>query len=156
MADEPQLQKGDSGEWVQYLQKLLQSSGSWSGDVDGSFDDELEQVVMQVQSSKGLSANGVVGAETWASLTGESAAASASTAQETGAVAAGGEQQLGDVPAELVAAGAPPSLDQWTEEQKQGYFVGKEPIEEVSGDTPDNLEVVAMTDTGTDEGEAIA
>src|SRR5262249_49166784 len=103
VAGEPQLQKGDSGEWVQYLQQLLQSSGYWSGDADGSFGDELEQVVMQLQSSNGVSADGIVGAGTWAVLTRESAEASESTAAEAsestaeetgaGAGAAGGEQQ---------------------------------------------------------------
>jgi peptidoglycan hydrolase-like protein with peptidoglycan-binding domain len=154
VADEPQLQKGESGEWVQYLQQLLQPAGYWSGDADGTFGDELEQAVMQFQSARGLSADGVVSETTWAALTGETADASTSTEGESTAAAetSGG----GDVPAEFVAAGAPASLDQWTDEQKQGYLVGKEPLEDVGGDSPDAVEVLAMSDTGGTEGEAIA
>lgn len=72
MADEPELQKYQSGEWVQYLQQLLQQVGYWSGDANGEFGDELESAVMQFQSAYGLSADGVVRSDTWDALTGSS------------------------------------------------------------------------------------
>jgi peptidoglycan hydrolase-like protein with peptidoglycan-binding domain len=70
MADEPELEKNQSSEWVQYLQQLLQQGGYWSGEANGEFDDALEQAVMQFQSAYGLTADGVVRADTWAALTG--------------------------------------------------------------------------------------
>jgi peptidoglycan hydrolase-like protein with peptidoglycan-binding domain len=70
MADEPELQKGQSGEWVRYLQQMLQYAGYWQGEADGQFGDELEQAVMQLQSASGLAADGVVGAGTWNALNG--------------------------------------------------------------------------------------
>lgn len=70
MADEPELQKGQSGEWVQYLQQMLQQAGYWQGEADGEFGDDLEQAVMQFQSAYGLTADGMVGASTWSALTG--------------------------------------------------------------------------------------
>lgn len=71
MADEPELVKYQSGEWVQYLQQLLANAGYWSQDADGEFGDDLEQAVMQLQSAYGLSGDGVVRADTWGVLTGE-------------------------------------------------------------------------------------
>ncbi len=88
MADEPQLEKGESGEWVQYLQQLLQSAGRWTSDANGTFGDELEQAVTQFQSDHGLSADGVVGASTWAALTGQSADAPASADEQSTQAAA--------------------------------------------------------------------
>lgn len=147
MSDNPVLQPGDEGEWVTYLQQMLEQAGYSPGAVDGSFGSTTEDAVRACQEANGLTVDGIVGAQTWAALTG---AGTEST--ETAAT----EQPQGDVPPEFVAAGAPASLDQWTDEQKQGYFVGKEPLEEVGGDTPDNVEVLAMADTGASEGEAIA
>ena len=71
MAGEPQLEKGQSGEWIQYLQQMLQQAGYWGGAVDGEFGDDLEQAVIQFQSSNGLAADGIVGPMTWATLTGQ-------------------------------------------------------------------------------------
>jgi hypothetical protein len=70
MANEPDLQKGQSGEWVLYLQQLLHYVGYWSEDASGEFGDELEQAVMRYQTASGLHADGVVRAETWAALSG--------------------------------------------------------------------------------------
>lgn len=61
----PTLSKGISSEWVQYLQQVLQHLGYWNGATDGSFDDDLEQVVRTLQSSNGLSATGAVDGQTW-------------------------------------------------------------------------------------------
>jgi hypothetical protein len=73
MADEPALQKGQSGEWVKYLQQVMAHNQFWSGDADGEFGDDLEAAVIQVQQLYGVTADGVVRAATWAILTGESA-----------------------------------------------------------------------------------
>jgi peptidoglycan hydrolase-like protein with peptidoglycan-binding domain len=84
MADEPDLQKGQSGEWVQYLQQLLQQFGYWQGEVDGEFGDELEQAVMQVQAAYGMAADGMVGQDTWNALTGGGSAEAGGDGSEQG------------------------------------------------------------------------
>ena len=70
MSDEPELQKDQSGEWVQYLQQLLQQAGYWQADINGEFGDDLESAVKQFQSAYGLSADGQVRHDTWDALTG--------------------------------------------------------------------------------------
>ena len=84
MAGEPELQKGQSSEWAQYLQQLLQQAGAWSGDINGEFDDALEQAVMQFQSAHGLNADGVVRQDTWDALTGASGGSGASSGTADG------------------------------------------------------------------------
>jgi len=61
----PMLRKGDSGEWVTYLQQLLQDAEHWAGAVDGAFGHETEQAVRRLQHSNGLAQDGIVGAHSW-------------------------------------------------------------------------------------------
>jgi peptidoglycan hydrolase-like protein with peptidoglycan-binding domain len=68
MAGEPEIQKGISGEWVQYLQRLLAWKGMWSGGEDGEFNDALEDTVMAYQTKVGITADGVVRKDTWERL----------------------------------------------------------------------------------------
>lgn len=131
MADEPALRRGDSGEWVEYLQRLLVSANYSPGTVDGEFGYATEQAVVSVQSSYGLTADGVVGPATWTLLTG-----SHSGGDE-------GAEGTGDVPPEFVQAGAPARLAEWSDEQKQAYFVGEQQ-DDFGGDDPDSLEVAAI------------
>lgn len=84
MSGEPELQQGQSGEWVQYLQQALQYAGYYSGEASGEFGAELEQAVAQFQTAYGLTADGVVRADTWAVLTGESAGSQSSDGQSSG------------------------------------------------------------------------
>ena len=84
MANEPDLQKGQSGEWVQYLQQMLQYVGYWQGAVDGEFGDALEQAVIQLQTAYGLTANGVADAATWTALTSGAPAQQHDNAQQEG------------------------------------------------------------------------
>jgi murein L,D-transpeptidase YcbB/YkuD len=77
MADVP-LRHGDHGEWVEYLQKVLESKGVDPGKADGVFGDVLDGVVKAYQQSNGLTVDGVVDTKTWASLKGESSAAGSS------------------------------------------------------------------------------
>ena len=57
------LKKGDNGENVKILQKAL-------GDltVDGDFGVKTEAAVKAFQKSKGLTADGIIGCNTWRSL----------------------------------------------------------------------------------------
>lgn len=63
----------------------------------------------------------------------------------------------GDAPPELVAAGAPAKFEDWSEEMRKQYLTGEgsQPTVTVSGDPADQVEVVAIAETG-DSGEAMA
>ena len=74
------LAYGDRGEWVEYLQKVLQSKGVDPGAVDGVFGGVLDAKVRGYQADHGLTADGVVDTVTWASLTGDTATADAGAA----------------------------------------------------------------------------
>lgn len=69
MADEPELQQGNQGEWVTYLQQLLQYHGHTQTEINGQFSPALTQVVQDFQKAHGLPANGVVNRDTWDALT---------------------------------------------------------------------------------------
>jgi len=71
MAGEPDLRRGDSGEWVTYLQQLLRQAG-YDVAEDGDFGDYVEEAVKRFQNDRGLTADGVVGQATWDALTGAS------------------------------------------------------------------------------------
>ncbi|GAB1691881.1 peptidoglycan-binding domain-containing protein [Krasilnikovia sp. M28-CT-15] len=78
MAGEPELHPHTSSEWVTYLQQLLTHYGVWSGPEDGDYGDELLDTVRGLQQQYQLSpADGVVRADLWALLTGESNSSSA-------------------------------------------------------------------------------
>ncbi|MBN2358939.1 MAG: peptidoglycan-binding protein [Deltaproteobacteria bacterium] len=62
------LSRGDRGADVRALQRALQDAGVYGGKVDGVFDQATEQAVRRFQRARGLSADGVVGPKTLASL----------------------------------------------------------------------------------------
>lgn len=95
MADEPSLSKGQSSEWVVYLQQLLAHAGYWNRGETGEFDDALEQAVIEFQSAHGLTADGQVGQATWDALTGNSSTSG-------GDSDSGGEQQI-TIPDDILA-----------------------------------------------------
>ena len=63
------LTYGSSGEDVKELQKALNNAG-YSLDVDGKFGAKTQSAVKSYQKSKGLSVDGIVGNNTWTSLSG--------------------------------------------------------------------------------------
>jgi peptidoglycan hydrolase-like protein with peptidoglycan-binding domain len=63
----PVVKNGDKEHPTQTLQYLLRARGH-SVTVDGVFGPETEAAVKAFQTSKGLSANGIVGPETWTTL----------------------------------------------------------------------------------------
>lgn len=69
------VQYGASGDAVKELQKYLNQNG-FKLDVDGQFGTQTHLAVKRYQKQKGLTVDGIVGSNTWASLTG---GASAST-----------------------------------------------------------------------------
>jgi peptidoglycan hydrolase-like protein with peptidoglycan-binding domain len=65
------LQRGDQGEWVEYLQQVFHGKGISHGAVDGVFGEVLETTVKTYQEDNGLTIDGVVDSQTWACLTPE-------------------------------------------------------------------------------------
>ena len=63
-----QLSKGSKGVQVKTLQRLLNALGYSCGSVDGDFGTKTNAAVLKFQKAKGLAADGVVGAKTWAAL----------------------------------------------------------------------------------------
>ena len=66
----PQLSKGDKGDKVRVLQELLKGKGYDLGTygADGDFGAATWTAVAQFQAANGLTADGIVGANTWRSL----------------------------------------------------------------------------------------
>lgn len=62
------LRQGNKGTQVRVLQWLLNENGYNAGTVDGSFGPNTLKAVKAYQDAKGLSVDGVVGKNTWASL----------------------------------------------------------------------------------------
>lgn len=77
-ADYPVLRAGDSGTAVKVLQAALNNAVTDIG-VDGAFGPGTTTAVKNFQSSKHLSADGVVGANTWAALLSQVSASSTTT-----------------------------------------------------------------------------
>ncbi|WP_414586667.1 peptidoglycan-binding domain-containing protein [Scytonema sp. PCC 10023] len=63
----PQIQKGDSGDAVILVQKLLRYL-RFSVSVDGSFGDTTKGIVTEFQRRNNLTSDGVVGTSTWHEL----------------------------------------------------------------------------------------
>jgi Putative peptidoglycan binding domain len=66
--NEPELGLGDSGEHVTELQDRLRGMGLLQKHPDGTFDDETQQAVRDLQSQLGLDNDGTVGEHTWQAL----------------------------------------------------------------------------------------
>lgn len=64
----PLLRRGSTGSAVRDLQTRLQAHGFNPGSVDGIFGSGTEATVMSFQRARGLSADGVVGSQTWSAL----------------------------------------------------------------------------------------
>jgi len=62
------LQKGSRGTQVKVLQWLLSMNGYNVGTVDGIFGANTQKAVKAYQTAKGLSADGIVGKQTWSKL----------------------------------------------------------------------------------------
>ena len=65
----PVLRRGSSGAYVRYLQQKLESFLIPVGEIDGVFGAVTQNAVIAFQRANGLTADGIVGPATWASLT---------------------------------------------------------------------------------------
>jgi len=122
VADNPVLQRGSEGEWVSYLQQLLEAAGHSPGAVDGNFGSPTEAAVRAFQEAHGQTADGVVGQEMWGALAGAGAGAG------DGAAGPGGESGGTQPDGGPGAWSANP--DEWTEEQRDQYFTYNDVIDE--------------------------
>jgi peptidoglycan hydrolase-like protein with peptidoglycan-binding domain len=66
----PTLRRGMTGSAVRDLQTRLAANGLDVGAVDGAFGARTEAAVLAFQRARGLAADGIVGAQTWAALQG--------------------------------------------------------------------------------------
>lgn len=64
----PTLRVGSQGATVRELQALLTLLGFYQGSVDGNFQDSTTTAVITFQQAAGLTADGIVGANTWSRL----------------------------------------------------------------------------------------
>jgi peptidoglycan hydrolase-like protein with peptidoglycan-binding domain len=69
MAREPILSRGDTGDWVTYLQQLLEYHQVGSGFTAGTFDDATESGVRAVQEQRSIAVTGQCDEATWSALT---------------------------------------------------------------------------------------
>ena len=61
----PTLRRGDRGDDVRELQRLLKATGHLSGPVDGAYGAGTQRAVRAFQAAQGLVADGVAGPQTW-------------------------------------------------------------------------------------------
>lgn len=64
----PQVKRGSVGMYTLIAQDDLNTLGFSTGGLDGIFGANTENAVRRYQSSRGLSADGIVGCNTWRSL----------------------------------------------------------------------------------------
>ena len=62
---------GKEGQLVRVIQQRLQELGFYGGPVDGQFGAQTREAVIAFQKDRGLTADGLVGDETYALLTGQ-------------------------------------------------------------------------------------
>lgn len=90
MANEPDLQPGQSSEWVNYLQRLLNQHYQQSVVAEnGEFDDTTANAVRHFRQQNGLGDGSNVDSHMWAKLTGETSQSSSSTASASTPEASG-------------------------------------------------------------------
>ncbi len=69
------FRRGNRGDCVTRLQQAVKAAGFTPGSIDGIFGPLTEAAIKKFQTSKGLTADGVVGPETWKAFTGDEVAA---------------------------------------------------------------------------------
>jgi hypothetical protein len=62
------LRKGDKGDEVSRLQRLLQLLGHYEGSIDGDFGPQTDAAVRSFQKGAGIKVDGIAGPDTWGKL----------------------------------------------------------------------------------------
>jgi peptidoglycan hydrolase-like protein with peptidoglycan-binding domain len=114
MADEPTIGRGDTGEWVTYLQQMLEYRQLGGGFDGGTFCDATEQAVRMLQQQSSLAETGRCDGSTWAALTAEPSGSGEEVAgYET---AAGGDEPPDNIAVSIADEMAIPDLEEVLEE----------------------------------------
>ncbi len=64
----PILKRGQAGQPIADVQQFLKQTGLYTGAIDGIFGPASEAAVMQFQQQASLTADGIVGFETWKAI----------------------------------------------------------------------------------------
>ena len=91
------LHQGSSGACVSYLQALLKYHGKLSTAPDGSFGPKTATAVRSFQTSKGVTADAIVGPTTWGLLTGTKVASSSSSSSSSSSANSSGPLFSGQI-----------------------------------------------------------
>lgn len=87
-SDRPLLRRGSSGSEVRSLQEILTNAGAYTGSINGLFNSQTQAAVKQFQRDNGLSADGIVGPQTWGALSNVSTGNSSNNSSATTASSA--------------------------------------------------------------------
>jgi peptidoglycan hydrolase-like protein with peptidoglycan-binding domain len=68
LLEKPSLRIGSQGDLVARVQQVLKDGGFYRGSVDGTFGGATHRAVVALQGDRGLSNDGIVGANTWTAL----------------------------------------------------------------------------------------
>lgn len=147
--NEPILRSGAQGDWVFYLQQLLGQAGYDPGGLDGDFGAGTLSALQAFQRDYGLTADGVAGPATWAALTGGTTPTDESSPTGGGTTPTDGGTDV--VPDSLVTAGAPASLSEWSDAEKEAFFDGTVSQSNDAG-VPEDVPLLAMSDVPSDGG----
>lgn len=126
------LQQGDSGTAVTELQNRLRSLGCFDGSSTGFFGDQTRDAVIRCQQQRGITGDGIVGAETYRAL------GLGNPAPGTGSAQYGEQLQLGDRGQGV--------RDLQTQLQARGYYYGT--IDGVFGTDTQNAVIQLQRDSG--------
>ena len=83
MSTYKEISYGAKGDDVKKLQEMLNATGNYNLDVDGSFGPKTQSAVKDYQKQNNLKVDGIVGVNTWGSLTGGSNSAATTTPTES-------------------------------------------------------------------------
>lgn len=105
------LQQGDTGAEVSELQRRLQAAGCYDGSITGYFGDQTREAVIRCQQKFGITADGIVGSETYNALLGGGNSSTGGSSASYGQVLRLGDRGQG-------------VTDLQTRLQSLGYFYG--------------------------------
>ena len=107
MANYRQVSYGSQGSDVTELQKLLNSKGNYNLATDGIFGAKTQAAVKDYQKNNGLDVDGIVGNNTWGSLTGGSQQSSATATSSNNGFQVSDKTAAADQNRQAIAANKP-------------------------------------------------
>ena len=129
MADEPDLQAGDSGEWVTHLQQRLHELSLYDGPIDGAYGEATDAAVQRLHEAAGIQHDGGVSAQTWQAIVEQEERAGIATQEDYGA---------GDAGVPELAVGQLSEDGQWTWDGSGWQAAAEEPAAASEGQLSDD------------------